>query len=137
MSGAESTWADFQPARDVPILIGAFFVLSAAIGVVRFPDLYSRLHASSKLVTLGSAGIFLGAAATFQDSAAFTRLLAVLLFQFLTTPLAAYLIAQAAYLRGLPPVLPGGIDEWGALGRAEELAQADADVTRAMDREGK
>lgn len=137
MSGAESPWADFQPARDVPILIGAFFVLSAAIGVVRFPDLYSRLHASSKLVTLGSAGIFLGAAATFQDSAAFTRLLAVLLFQFLTTPLAAYLIAQAAYLRGLPPVLPGGIDEWGALGRAEELAQADADVTRAMDREGK
>lgn len=137
MSGAESTWADFQAARDVPILIGAFFVLSAAIGVVRFPDLYSRLHASSKLVTLGSAGIFLGAAATFQDSAAFTRLLAVLLFQFLTTPLTAYLIAQAAYLRGLPPVLPGGIDEWGALGRAEELAQADADVTRAMDREGK
>lgn len=137
MSGAESPWADFQPARDVPILIGAFFVLSAAIGVVRFPDLYSRLHASSKLVTLGSAGIFLGAAATFQDSAAFTRLLAVLLFQFLTTPLTAYLIAQAAYLRGLPPVLPGGIDEWGALGRAEELAQADADVTRAMDREGK
>ncbi len=137
MSVAESTWADFQPARDVPILIGAFFVLSAAIGVVRFPDLYSRLHASSKLVTLGSAGIFLGAAATFQDSAAFTRLLAVLLFQFLTTPLTAYLIAQAAYLRGLPPVLPGGIDEWGALGRAEELAQADADVTRAMDREGK
>ena len=137
MSGAEGTWADFQPARDVPILIGAFFVLSAAIGVVRFPDLYSRLHASSKLVTLGSAGIFLGAAATFQDSAAFTRLLAVLMFQFLTTPLAAYLIAQAAYLRGLPPVLPGGIDEWGALGRAEELAQADADVTRAMDREGR
>lgn len=137
MNGAESTWADFQPARDVPILIGAFFVLSAAIGVVRFPDLYSRLHASSKLVTLGSAGIFLGAAATFQDSAAFTRLLAVLLFQFLTTPLTAYLIAQAAYLRGLPPVLPGDIDEWGALGRAEELAQADADVTRAMDREGK
>lgn len=136
MNGAESTWADFQPARDVPILIGAFFVLSAAIGVVRFPDLYSRLHASSKLVTLGSAGIFLGAAATFQDSAAFTRLLAVLLFQFLTTPLTAYLIAQAAYLRGLPPHLPTGIDEWGALGKAEEIAQADREAMQSMQAEG-
>ena len=99
---------DFNALRDIPILIGAFFVLTSAIGIVRFPDLYSRLHASSKLVTLGSAGIFLGAALSFQDSAAFTRLLAVLIFQFLTTPLTAYLIAQAAYLRGLPPHLPGG-----------------------------
>lgn len=127
---------DFNPWRDIPILIGAFFVLTAAIGVVRFPDLYSRLHASSKLVTLGSAGIFLGVALSFQDSAALTRLIAVLLFQFLTTPLTAYLIAQAAYLRGLPPVLSGGVDEWGALGQAEELAQADQEAVRAMTLEG-
>ncbi|RJF69104.1 Na+/H+ antiporter subunit G [Deinococcus cavernae] len=126
---------DFNALRDIPILIGAFFVLTSAIGIVRFPDLYSRLHASSKLVTLGSAGIFLGAALSFQDSAAFTRLLAVLIFQFLTTPLTAYLIAQAAYLRGLPPHLPGGIDEWGALGRAEEIAQADREAVRAMQTE--
>lgn len=112
---------DFNPWRDIPILLGAFFVLTAAIGLVRFPDLYSRLHASSKLVSLGSAGIFLGVALEFTDTAAFTRLVAVLLFQFLTTPLAAYLIAQAAYLRGLPPILEGR-DEWQALGRANERA---------------
>ena len=35
--------SDFNPWRDIPILIGAFFVLTAAIGVVRFPDLYSVL----------------------------------------------------------------------------------------------
>lgn len=127
---------DFNALRDIPILIGAFFVLTSAIGIVRFPDLYSRLHASSKLVTLGSAGIFLGAALSFQDSAAFTRLLAVLIFQFLTTPLTAYLIAQAAYLRGLPPHLPTNIDEWGALGRAEEIAQADREAMRTMQAEG-
>ncbi|MPY66268.1 monovalent cation/H+ antiporter subunit G [Deinococcus sp. SDU3-2] len=133
---------DFQPARDLPILIGAFFVLTAAIGVVRFPDLYSRLHASSKLVTLGSAGIFLGVAFALSDTAAFTRLAAVLLFQFLTTPLSAYLIAQAAYLRGLPPILGdgrgggGGTDEWGALGRADEVAQADREAQRALAEEG-
>lgn len=123
--------ATFQPLRDIPILLGAFFVLTAAIGVVRFPDLYSRLHASSKLVTLGSAGIFLGVALSFQESAALTRLFAVLLFQFLTTPLTAYLIAQAAYLRGLPPVLPSGVDEWGALGQAEAAARAEREPPRA------
>lgn len=127
---------DFQAARDLPILFGAFFVLTAAIGVVRFPDLYSRLHASSKLVTLGSAGIFLGVAFALNDAAAFTRLAAVLLFQFLTTPLSAYLIAQAAYLRGLPPILTGGVDEWGALGRADEVAQADREAQRALAEEG-
>ncbi|WP_027459843.1 monovalent cation/H(+) antiporter subunit G [Deinococcus murrayi] len=123
---------DFRLARDLPILFGAFFVLTAAIGVVRFPDLYSRLHASSKLVTLGSAGIFLGVAFALSDAAAFTRLAAVLLFQFLTTPLSAYLIAQAAYLRGLPPILTGGVDEWGALGRADEVAQADREAQRLL-----
>ncbi|EYB67992.1 hypothetical protein DEIPH_ctg030orf0031 [Deinococcus phoenicis] len=132
--------SDFSPLRDIPILIGAFFVLTAAIGLVRFPDLYTRLHASSKLVTLGSAGIFLGAALELTDAAAFTRLAAVLLFHFLTTPLTAYLIAQAAYLRGLPPLLGGGgrrgIDEWGALGQAEQVAQADRDAQRAMTAEG-
>ncbi|GAA5511342.1 hypothetical protein Dcar01_00049 [Deinococcus carri] len=132
--------ADFSPLRDIPILIGAFFVLTAAVGMVRFPDLYSRLHASSKLVTLGSAGIFLGAALELTDAAAFTRLAAVLLFQFLTTPLTAYLIAQAAYLRGLPPLLGSGgqrgVDEWGALGQAEQVAQADPDAQRSLAAEG-
>nr|WP_246580999.1 monovalent cation/H(+) antiporter subunit G [Deinococcus aestuarii] len=113
-------------------MIGAFFVLTAAVGVVRFPDLYARLHASSKLVTLGSAGIFLGVAFELADSAAFTRLAAVLLFQFLTTPLTAYLIAQAAYLRGLTPQLGGGPDEWGALGQADRVAQADREAQRSL-----
>lgn len=123
--------SDFSPLRDVPILIGAFFVLTAAVGLVRFPDLYARLHASSKLVTLGSAGIFLGAAFALADSAAFTRLAAALLFQFLTTPLTAYLIAQAAYLRGLAPKLSGP-DEWGVLGQADQVARADPEAGRAL-----
>ncbi|MFC6592842.1 monovalent cation/H(+) antiporter subunit G [Deinococcus lacus] len=116
----------FYAPRDIPVLIGSLFVLTASVGVLRFPDLYTRLHASSKLVTLGSVGIYLGVALEFTDAAAFTRLVAVLLFQFLTTPLTAYLIAQASYLRGLPPVLfdqPGQpADEWQALGQAEVLS---------------
>ena len=117
-------FSDFVFWRDVPILFGSFFVLTAAIGVLRFPDLYSRLHASSKLITLGSLGIFLGAALSFSDISALTRLTAALLFQLLTTPLSAYLIAQAAYLRGVKPLLTGP-DEWGALGQAEHSPDED------------
>ncbi|WP_045233479.1 monovalent cation/H(+) antiporter subunit G [Deinococcus pimensis] len=108
---------DFVWWRDLPILVGAFFVLAAAVGVLRFPDLYSRLHASSKLVTLGSAGIFVGAMLTFSSVEVTTVLVAILAFQFLTTPLAAYMIAQAAYRRGLRPRLESeDRDEWGEAG---------------------
>lgn len=109
--------ADFNFWRDLPILLGAVFVLTAAVGMVRFPDLYSRLHASSKMVTLGSLGIFFGAAFALQDTVAFSRLAAVLLFQFITTPLSAYLIARSAYLRGIDPKLHNGVDEWGMKGQ--------------------
>lgn len=118
---------DINLLRDVPILIGALFVFTAAIGVVRFPDLYTRLHASSKLVTLGSAGIYLGVAAEFNEVSALTRVLAVLVFQFLTTPLSGYLIAQASYLRGLPAKLhtpeTGKADSWDIFGAAQEITR--------------
>ncbi|GHG09601.1 cation:proton antiporter [Deinococcus piscis] len=125
-SALMTAW-DINLLRDIPILFGSVFVLTAAVGVLRFPDLYTRLHASSKLVTLGSAGIYLGVAADFSDVAAFTRVLAVLLFQFLTTPLSAYLIAQASYLRGLPAVLhtpdEGKADAWDIFGAAQDISQ--------------
>lgn len=104
---------DFLPWRDLPILVGAFFVLTAAIGIVRFPDLYTRLHASSKLVTLGSAGIFVGAMFEFASVEVAVRLLAILVFSFLTSPVSGYVIANAAYLRGLAPKLASPeADEW-------------------------
>lgn len=132
---------DIHLLRDIPILIGSIFVLTAAVGVVRFPDLYTRLHASSKLVTLGSAGIYLGVAADFNDVSAFTRIIAVLLFQFLTTPLSAYLIAQASYLRGLPAVLHqpefGKADAWDLFGAAQEITQIRHLQAAQAEEEGK
>ncbi|PYE56537.1 monovalent cation/H(+) antiporter subunit G [Deinococcus yavapaiensis] len=104
---------EFLAQRDLPILIGAFFVLTAAIGVMRFPDLYTRLHASSKLVTLGSAGIFVGAMFEFASVEVAVRLLAILVFSFMTSPVSGYVIANAAYRRGLTPKLVSPeADEW-------------------------
>lgn len=109
---------------DALILVGSFFILAAAVGVTRFPDLYTRLHASTKLVTLGGLGVFIGAALALAEPLVTTRMLLITAFFFLTAPLSAYMIARAAYLRGLTLFEEeGSADEWqefGAEGRAEE-----------------
>jgi multicomponent Na+:H+ antiporter subunit G len=104
------------------ILIGAFFILAAAIGVLRFPDLYTRLHASTKLITLGGLGVFIGTAVALNQPEVTTRMLLITAFFFLTAPLSAYMIARAAYLRGLEFFKEeGSADEWGELGAENDM----------------
>src|SRR5690606_13646381 len=62
---------------EVLILIGSVFLPLAAIGVLRFPDFYTRLHASTKLVTLGGIGIFGGSAIAFSADGATARVLLI------------------------------------------------------------
>src|SRR5690606_21522660 len=106
---------------EVLILIGSVFLLLAAIGVLRFPDFYTRLHASTKLVTLGGNAIFGGAAIVFSADGANGRVLLIVVFDLVTAPLSGYMSGRACYLRGLPPAKEGAsVDEWGALGAATE-----------------
>lgn len=99
------------------ILFGCFFILISAIGMVRFPDVYTRLHASTKLVALGGLGIFGGAALAFQPVGAGERVLLIFAFFFLTAPLSGYMISQAAYLLGVPMYEEDTtVDEWGEFG---------------------
>lgn len=108
-------------SAEVLILLGCVFILTAAIGMARFPDFYARLHASSKLVTLGGLGIFGGAAIAFSPLAATQRLVLIAAFFLLTAPITSYMIARAGYLRGLKPYREAdSVDEWGALGAAQE-----------------
>ncbi|WP_404933369.1 monovalent cation/H(+) antiporter subunit G [Nitratireductor sp. L15S-10] len=82
------------------VIIGAAFTLIAAIGILRLPDLYTRMHAASKAGTLGS-GLMLVALAIFaQDQAIVTRALAAVVFFLLTAPISAHLLAKAAYAAG-------------------------------------
>lgn len=82
------------------IIVGAMFTLVAAIGLLRLPDVYSRMHAASKAGTLGS-GVMLIALAVFAgDVAVATRALAGVVFFLLTAPISAHLLAKAAYAVG-------------------------------------
>jgi len=85
------------------ILCGAVFSLTAAIGILRFPDLYTRMHAASKAGTLGSCTMLLALAVLALDLASSTRALAGIAFFLLTAPVAAHLIARASHTAGYRP----------------------------------
>jgi len=84
------------------MLVGALFIFLAALGVVRMPDLFMRMHANTKSGTLGIGFIMLGAAFCFSDSTATLRAVAVILFMLLTAPISSHLLARAAYFSGIP-----------------------------------
>lgn len=84
------------------LLLGAVFMLLAAIGMVRMPDVLTRMHSSTKSGTLGVGLIMLGVALVFGDFAIRVRALAIVIFMFSTTPVSAHMIARAAYLSGVP-----------------------------------
>ena len=105
---------------DLFMLFGCIFILAAGIGMFRFPDFYARLHASSKLVTLGGIGIFGSAAIAVAPLEIPERLVLTALFFFLTAPLSGYMIARAGYLRGIKPYEEeGSVDDWGACGAGD------------------
>lgn len=84
------------------LLLGAVFMLLAAIGLARMPDVLMRLHSSTKSTTLGVGLIMLGVALRFSDFAISVRAFAIVIFMFSTVPVAAHLIGRAAYLSGVP-----------------------------------
>jgi multicomponent Na+:H+ antiporter subunit G len=84
------------------IIIGAAFMLVAAIGVLRMPDLYLRMSASTKAATLGISATFLGLAIHFNELGVSSRAIAVIIFILLTAPVAAHMMGRAAYFNGVP-----------------------------------
>jgi multicomponent Na+:H+ antiporter subunit G len=86
----------------VLLLIGAFFMLVAAIGILRMPDLLTRMHASSKAGTLGAGLILVAVAVDYGDLGVTARALVAIVFLVLTAPVGAHVIARAAYFVGVP-----------------------------------
>lgn len=79
------------------LVIGGVFTLVGAIGLLRFPDLYMRLHAPTKATTLGVGGVLLANIVVgWWQGALGLNLLLITLFLFVTAPVSANLMAQAA-----------------------------------------
>ncbi len=81
---------------------GAIFVLLAAIGILRMPDLYLRISVTTKAATLGIGLLLLCVGIYFGELSITTRVLAIIFFLLLTAPVGAHLIGRASYFVGTP-----------------------------------
>lgn len=85
------------------LLVGAAFSAIAALGLLRFPDVYTRLHAASKAGTLGAGLILIAVGIESGDWSVAVRCVLGLVFLIVTTPVAAHLLARAALKSGVSP----------------------------------
>lgn len=93
------------------VVAGALFSLIAAIGVLRLPDLYTRLHAASKAGAVGAGLVLLGLAVASFDGAVVLRAVLGIVFLLLSTPVSAHLLARAAYRCGEKPTTATTVDD--------------------------
>ena len=83
-------------------LAGSAFALLAAVGVLRMPDVFTRMQASTKASTLGLGCLLIGAGLQMGDFASFIRVATIGAFVLLTTPVAGHVIARASYFARVP-----------------------------------
>lgn len=83
------------------VLFGSAFGLIAALGVLRFPDFYMRMHAATKAGAFGAGLMLVAAAIHFGTPRAIITSIAIIVFFYLTTPVAAQALSEAAYRCGV------------------------------------
>lgn len=82
------------------LLCGAFLTLAAGVGVVRFPDLLARMHAATKPQVLGLMFVLIAVGLRIRSWQVVGMLLLVVVFQLLTSPVAAHMVGRAGYRTG-------------------------------------
>jgi len=86
------------------VLTGSFFLIVGTVGLLRLPNVYNRMHATSKATTLGASSMLLAAAVYFGgqgDGAALVSLVGIV-FLFVTAPTGAHMISRSARKMGVP-----------------------------------
>lgn len=94
------------------IFLGCFFCLTAALGVLRFPDFYSRMHSAGKVSTFGVGFFLLALVAKYPQQDVLIKSMLCLAFIFLTAPLASHILMRAAYLLKTPYTSKVLVDEY-------------------------
>jgi multicomponent Na+:H+ antiporter subunit G len=119
---------DFDSPREttayVLLALGLAFDLLGCIGLVRLPDVYNRLQAGTKCVTLGTFLLLAGVVVRFGFGALGWKALLCIWFIAMTSPTAAHAIARAAHRSGVP-LAPGSVlDRYREDGEARDGAAA-------------
>ncbi|MEL7344128.1 MAG: monovalent cation/H(+) antiporter subunit G [Pseudomonadota bacterium] len=90
----------------VLILFGSAMTVFAGIGIVRLPDVFIRMHAATKVGTLGSGLIMAGVGVHFASPDVVLRCILIVFFLLLTAPIGAHMIGRAALRIGIKPWHP-------------------------------
>ena len=115
------TWQEAcDLAGAISILLGAVLALVGAIGLVRLPDIFARMHAATKPQTLGLLLILVGLALNVRTWASVATLLIVVGAQALTAPVTAHILGRAGYRTGISQDDLLHLDELGDASRRME-----------------
>ena len=110
----------------IVLVVGVAFDLFGCIGLVRLPDVYNRLQAATKCVTLGTCMILIGTCVWGVGAAAGIKAVLCAIFILLTSPVAAHAIARGAYKSGAKLWVGSVVDRYG-----EEMHPAGPPAERA------
>lgn len=99
------------------LILGGFLCVSGAIGLLRFPDFFTRMHAASVTDTLAAGMIMGGLMLQAPSWIVLAKLVMILVFVLLTAPTSGHALAKAALHSGLEPLLPNKADTGNAGGR--------------------
>ncbi len=86
------------------LLLGSFLCLSGGVGILRFPDFYSRMHAAGVTDTLAAAMILIGLMLQNPEALVMLKLLLILLMTIFISPVASHALAKAAFKNDLVPL---------------------------------
>lgn len=113
------------------VVVGSFFLLVGTVGLLRLPNVFNRMHATSKAATLGAASILLAATVYFGPQGAGLTSLVGIVFLFFTAPTGAHVISRAARKMGVPFLedvsWPGAVESDDGAGPTDEQGDDLAD----------
>ena len=84
------------------VMLGALLMLIASIGIIRMPDIYIRMHATTKSTSLGILFIFVGASLVFAEPGVWIKAILSVIFIFMTVPIATHIIGKVAHIMKIP-----------------------------------
>ena len=105
------------------LLAGVFFSLVAAIGIVRMPDIYCRMHAATKAGSFGIGLMLLALSIDASDSRIWIQSILIILFFFLTAPIGAHMIGRTGLIHKSPLWQPKELPEKQPLPRGQSYHQ--------------
>lgn len=84
------------------LVAGTFFLFAGTVGILRMPDVYTRMHVAAKSDTLGAGLWLVGLAVITPEPTTVVKLVFLIAFVWITSPTAAHCMARAAYRSGVP-----------------------------------